>query len=395
MMKEKYDMILFEHLHSATNHRKDVFIIAELLKSRGWNVAVLDLYNDLKSVTNSYNIKVLALNYKGKFPSDKLAFPSSNMLCRCWENLKYVWMQYNYMKNVRKEIEEKASMFYIGSYLFFPTFAFFSLRKPCFYWGLRSNLMLGFLDQLKSHLRLQAPYLQFAKKMFLKNKYQYLFVSNPIIKNEFINNGIPADRLIIREERPYHKKIVEREYNKDGKTVFLVIGTLRKEKNILKTIQAFKQANISNASLKLVGKCKDEGYEKLIESAINGESNIVRINNFLSEEEFQQFFMNADYVVFADEQGTCCITNGTMQEAFIHRVPIIAPNYHPYSYYFAENKVGILYNPEHVSCLSDAFKKASDVNPIIFKEAIERHLNTIEFHYIAEYLDKQLSNLRK
>ena len=44
----KYDFILFENYHQATNHKYDVFLIAKLLKSKGLKVAVLDIYHEDK-----------------------------------------------------------------------------------------------------------------------------------------------------------------------------------------------------------------------------------------------------------------------------------------------------------------------------------------------------------
>ena len=98
----KYDLILFEHLHSAYNHRKDVLIIAKLLKKAGWKVAILDIYNDIGNISID-GVSVLSLNFKGKVPDDKFIFKRQSKISRIFSTLKYLYQQYIYMKNVSME----------------------------------------------------------------------------------------------------------------------------------------------------------------------------------------------------------------------------------------------------------------------------------------------------
>ncbi len=385
----KYDLILFEHLHSAYNHRKDVLIIAKLLKKAGWKVAILDIYNDLGNISID-GVSVLSLNFKGKVPDDKFIFKRQSKISRIFSTLKYLYQQYIYMKNVSMEIKDKADSFYVGSYLFFPTTSFLKMNKPCFYWGLRSDRMHSFWKQIHSELLFQAPYLAFFKRSFLKNDKQMLFVSNPIIMKEFISLGVPENRIIIREERPYTYPLVKVEKKSKGVKVFLVIGSLRIEKNVLLTIEAFKRANLSNAVLKIIGFCKNEDYEQQIESAIKGVKNIIRKNCYINDKDFEKYFSEADYVVFADEKSSCCITNGTLEEALSHMTPIIAPNYDPYSYYMKENQIGFLYEPHNLSSYSMVLNEAYRTPISVFQTSIEEHLKSIEFGNVAFKLDNQL-----
>ena len=207
---------------------------------------------------------------------------------------------------------------------------------------------------------------------------------------EFISLGVPENRIIIREERPYTYPLVKVEKKSKGVKVFLVIGSLRIEKNVLLTIEAFKRANLSNAVLKIIGFCKNEDYEQQIESAIKGVKNIIRKNCYINDKDFEKYFSEADYVVFADEKSSCCITNGTLEEALSHMTPIIAPNYDPYSYYMKENQIGFLYEPHNLSSYSMVLNEAYRTPISVFQTSIEEHLKSIEFGNVAFKLDNQL-----
>lgn len=89
--------------------------------------------------------------------------------------------------------------------------------------------------------------------MFKANPYQRLFVSNQIILYEHVALGIPPKRMIIREERVVKEKTTPLLEKLTSNVSFLTIGLLRKEKNVDKTIDAFKLANIEDAKLYLAG----------------------------------------------------------------------------------------------------------------------------------------------
>lgn len=391
----KFDMILFEHLHSAKNHWKDVHIIARLLCSVGWNVAILDLYHDIQR-NEIYGIPIIRPTYKGSIPCDDFIYKNINGVKRIIFSIRYCIQQHKYMKNIYEEIKDMADSFYIGSYLFFPTIVFMNINKPCYYWGLRSNVFGGLFDLFRNHMIIQAPYLLFAKYLFLKNKHQQMFVSNEIIKNEFVQRGIPDTRLIIREERPYeiNNKVIIKDKN-DQKT-FMVIGLLRPEKHVIETINAFKAANVDNSILLVVGKCKDRKYEELIDKEILNIENIKRIKGYIEEEEFHNYFYQSDYVIFADEKGSCCITNGTMQESLMHYTPVIVPNYNPYTYYMKKNKIGIEYNYDDLNSLAEAIRNACNIDKRYFSQSIASHLNSIDFNKVAQLLSEQIEmNIRQ
>lgn len=391
---EKYDMLLFEHLHSATNHQKDVYIIAKLLRSVGWNVAILDVFHE---INEDYieDIPVISLAYNGVIPNDKFLLRKSNTLYRLFSLTRYLIQQYIYMKNVCLEIKTKADSFYIGSYLFFPTTAFLRLKKPCYYWGLRSTIMQSFCSQMHGNLKMQAPYLYYANWLFKRNRFQRLFVSNIIIKNEFISNGFPDERLIIREERPYSTLTVNnRKVVHTDETIFLVIGLLRPEKKIIETIQAFKTAGVKSSKLLIVGRCFDIDYNLKIQNEINNSHNIIRVDGFIPEDIFQNYYDYANYVLFADSKGPCCITNGTMQEALIHKTPIIAPAYQPYKYYIQEFEIGLLYSPNDRISYAEVLKAACLTNSDLYLNKINRYLETIKFEKIAHQLGNDLNKIK-
>ena len=208
----KYDIILFENFHAAFHHKYDVHLIARMLKSQGMKVAILNIYGEDKP--DDYpGIDLLDLPFHDSIPDDKAWLDcKGNVVKRLYYVICFLKQQSRYMRRVRAFVQDKADLFYLGSYHLTMPSEFLSLKKRCYYWGLRSYRMTGFWQTFKSN-----PFLAFRmadlREKFLKNNYQCLFVSNEIIKKEFIKIGVPENRLVIREERC----IEERKEFKEGK----------------------------------------------------------------------------------------------------------------------------------------------------------------------------------
>ena len=337
-----YDIILFENFHAAFHHKYDVHLIARLLKSKGVKVAILNVYGEDKQ-ENYPGIELLNLPFKERIPDDTAWMECKGcVIKRLFYVIRFLVQQHYYMKKVRSFVEDKATSFYIGSYHLLMPSEFMSLNKTCLYWGLRSYRMTGFWQTFKNN-----PFLAFRmvwlKNVFLRNNYQQLFVSNEIIKREFLEIGIPENRLLIREERCIEYEKIFNPENKDKFFSLLVIGGLRRQKHVEKTIKTFKTSSLDDAVLRIVGENTDEAYERVIIDEMSGSYQIERINRRLQYDEFNAFIERSHFTVFADEKQKSSVTNGTMMESIINFTPIIAPDHEPYTYYVEKYGLGLIY----------------------------------------------------
>lgn len=382
----KYDIILFENFHAAFHHKFDVHLIARMLKSQGMKVAILNIYRE-DNPEDYFEIDLLDLPFHDSIPDEKawLDCNKGNVVKRLYYVIRFLSQQKRYMRKVRSFIQDKADTFYVGSYHLTMPSEFFSLKKRCYYWGLRSYRMTGFWQKFKSN-----PFLAFRmvnlRKKFLKNDCQCLFVSNEIIKKEFIRIGVPENRLVVREERCIEERKEYKKGSKDEEFSLLVIGGLRRQKHIETTIRAFEQATLEGSVLRIVGENRDVDYEKVIDDEIAGNPSIERINKRLQYEEFNEYMARAHFTLFADEKGLSSITNGTMMESLINFTPIIAPDYEPYTYYVNKYRIGLTYRPSDVKSYSETLSKAQMLGSDSFIENIIAFQNTIQFQTVANQL---------
>lgn len=387
----KYDIILFENFHAAFHHKYDVHLIARMLKSQGMKVAILNIYGE-DNPEDYPDIDLLDLPFSSNIPDDKAWLEyKGNIVKRLYYVLRFLKQQRSYMRKVRVFVQDRADSFYIGSYHLVMPSEFFLIKKPCYYWGLRSYRMTGFWRTFKSN-----PFLAFRmislKRQFLKNNFQSLFVSNEIIKKEFIRLGVPEDRLVIREERCIEEVNSFKPECKDKEFSLLVIGGLRRQKHIETTIRAFKKASLNAGVLKLVGRNNDVEYESVIEKEIADCPNIERINERLQYEDFNNFITRAHFMLFADEKGKSSITNGTMMESIINFTPFIAPDYEPYTYYVEKYGVGLTYTPGNLDSYSSTIVKAQKLGYEHFINNIISFQKNIEFKNVATRLYKMIKN---
>lgn len=379
-MKGTYDFILFENYHQAQNHKIDLVLIARMLKSQGLMVAILNIYGEDNNKEVD-GIEIINLPFKATTPQ----YHRIKLLGK----LEFLLWQRRYFKKVIEYITPLAKNFYFGSYhVLIPT-ALLKINKPCFYWGLRSSRMTNFARMFKKEDFINVLHAIKQRNLFMKNPKQCLFVSNEIIKKEFENLGVNAPRLVIREERCVEHATSSNSDKCSTHPSFLVIGQLRKQKNLPITIEAFKLANIPDAKLCLIGRSQDK-YEKEITAAINNDYRIERNNSFLEYDDFLSYYTKAHFVLFADEKGDSCISNGTFTEALVQHRPVIAPNYNPYSYYINKYGVGLLYEPDDIQSYSNAIEKAVELGVEYFQQNINRFLEEIKFDKVSKLLVEQI-----
>lgn len=387
-------MLLFENFHAAYHHKFDVYLIARLLKSKGMKVAILDVYGEDKS-EDYPEIEILKLPFKARVPDDKSWMDNRvNVFKRLYNVVSFLSQQHQYMKEVCLFAQDKADSFYLGSYHLLMPSVFFHLNKTCYYWGLRSYRMTGFWQTFKSN-----PFLAFRmvrlKHDFLRNDFQKLFVSNEIIKKEFLEIGIPENRLVIREERCIEGEKTFNPENKDKEFSLLVIGGLRRQKHIEATVRAFKKASLDEGVLRIVGENHDDDYEKIIIDEINSSQQILRINKRLQYDEFNKYMGGAHFTVFADEKQKSSVTNGTMMESIINFTPIIAPDHEPYTFYIEKYGLGLKYKYGDEDSYAEAIKKAQQLGYGYFLDNIKQFQKIISFDTIANQLYSSLKKCDK
>lgn len=383
------DFLLFENYRLAQHHKFDVLIIAKMLKSQGHNVAIFDIYHEDKD-SDIEGIPVLHWISKASVPDDSWMLRKHSVFETIIKSSLFRRQLHSYMQEVKSFIIDKANNFYCGSYHNGMSTVLFDIQKPCYWWGLRS-------ERFRFSIRKMIPSPLFGlhvleeRKRFINNPCQRLFVSNQIIMDEHERLGVPRNRMVIREERVVEKTMDSNLNMLDQNVSFLVIGQLRKEKHIPTTIAAFKKANINEAMLKLIGRSQGE-YEEEIFKAIDEDNRIFRLNAFLKYDDFNKHFSSSHFVLFADEEGVSCITNGTMTEALINHRPIICPNYNPYKYYIEKCGFGLLYEAGNEDSYASALVKASKLGVQFFQSAIEKYLHTIQFDVVATKFAREIKN---
>lgn len=381
--------LLFESFHLAQNHKLDVLIIAKMLKSQGEDVSIFDIFHEYnEDVVDSIPI----LHWKSNItvPDDSWMLQKHSFLYSFWKGLQYGIHKDRYMRAVKNFIVDKADFYYCGSYHNNMSTVLFGLKKPCFWWGLRSERFHFSISKM-----LHRPYrflnLLIARIKFLSNSNQYLFVSNSFILEEHVRMGIPRNRMVIREERCI-EGMPNPNYNLLNKTfTFLTIGLLRPDKRIEFTINEFLKIT-NQCQYVLVGKAQ-ESYEDVINSSINAHKNIVRVNKFLDYSEFNLYFQQAQFVVLADKQQEGSVTNGTFLESLINFRPVIAPNYNPYKYYIDKYQIGILFDPNVPGDLANAMQKAIEKGSRYYENKIREFLKTIQFENLSKKLHHDIYSL--
>lgn len=384
-----FDFILFENYQLATHHLYDVELIAKLLSCQGISVAIFDLYNQFDA-SEKDNIPIIHWTSRNKMPDTDWMHKKHSKWATILKSIRFLKSRNAYLREARDFLSGKADNYYCGSlYNGVPTI-FFKIKKPCYWWGLRSCRMNFSWREL-----LTSPILGINKLIeiyyFKRNPMQRLFVSNPIIFNEFIGLGIPKERIVIREERCIDSIGSSKLDYLTKNTSFLVIGMLRPEKHIPLTISAFKDASIPNSNLYLVGRSVGD-YEEIIESSIASDKHIIRQNKYLDYSDFNDAFQMAHFVLFADEEGASCISNGTFTEALINQRPVICPDCQPFKYYIEKYGIGITYKKGDSISYAEALQTANKLGVEYFMGNIKEFLKTLDFSKVSKDL---VDNIRK
>ena len=369
----KYDFVLFENYYLAKNHHKDVLIIAKLLHQCNYTVAIADPIGGDESF-NDENISII--NHPFKYASE-LKYYGKITLMQSIKNKWRVFQYYTSLYSMIKDLKGKCKNLYAGSYFSrMPVWWMFLLPKDIniFFWGLRSSRLIEYKYQPFSISGINSFFL---RCIVNRRKNIKFFVSDEIIKDEFIKLGIGEKRLVVRPERVIGK-LHTAEKSSDKNTLRLLsIGSIRKQKKIEFCLDAVRRLNNENISFVIAGNNTDEDYENTIKKHSEGLKNVTRLNYRIPDQEYDTLMNEADFLVLCDEQQLSTVTNGTMNEALLKGTPIIAPNYNPYKYYIEKYGIGLLYDPKNSQSLEEAIEESFKKGKQSFSDAIKNYQNSL------------------
>lgn len=367
-----YDFIIFEHT-GLRNHMVDLCNVGQLLIDSGFKVAIANVTNEGELCSGS-GIKILNLIVKRE------SFRSSS----------------SYMKAVIKELSPITKNFYVGSILSYTSLAWLKYVPPhhkVLLWALRSF----FFTQYR-RLRLSRTYpLDFVHSIYnswviRKRKNIYLFVSDTIIRDEFVDLGYERERLIVRPERTAKEMHPVKQRNNTPLTL-LSIGALRPGKRLDLCIDALEAIGGSDFRLVIAGKAYTiNGYDKKLEARSGRCPLVTRIPHRLSAEEYDKLVADCDYLVLCDEKQPSCVTNGTMAEALLMGRPIIAPNYNPYKFIIEKYGVGILYEMYNKESLKNALLQAKETVPSEFSVGISNYQQDFMYNSVVSKFKEEISS---
>jgi len=378
-MQQKYDFILFENYTDAIHHYKDILIIAKMLKHAGYSVAIIN-YCEESLYCNNDELTFLDFKNKYKRPNTEWNKQPRNKIHSLFSLLRFLYQQHKYASYFLKQNKGLAKNFYLGSYHLSMSSVFFtkSLANCNYYlWGLRSSRITNIKRKFLRNPIIGLKALQLRKLFKSKNNFNF-FVSDNFIKQEFIDLGISKNKLVLRPERIIENQLSGNIQLLSEDFSLLTIGLMREDKRVELTIESIKQLNdnFNDVYLTIAGR-GNEKYEKIIEKYIDNNKNIVRIDKFLDNDEFNSLIERSHFVVLCDKRQSSLITNGTMLESFILNRPIIAPNYLPYSYYINEYKIGLLFDPDDIESLKSQIIKAKQLGTKSFLPNLKEFQKTL------------------
>lgn len=386
----KYDFIMFENLYSVENHYKDLGILARLLKKAGYSLAIVDAFKEEK-LCQMDGVEHISIDIKCNpvFKTPQL-YTKKNSSFR---SLMLRIQKDIYLYKVIKKVKGYAPNVYLGSMtLATPIFFFnaFNNNTNYYMWALRSAHVLNWKKEKFGlyHLISKALYRNIHKTKNLK-----LIVSNELIKKEFEKIvGLESERLILRPERIINEKKLLPGKGENGKSLnLLFIGTLRPFKNVEFCLEALKRIDDKRITYTIAGRCKNDAvYNERIASLSADLPNVIRIDRYIPDDEYEQLMSNCDFLILCDKKQASCASNGTMTEALLHGKPIIAPDFNPFKNEVERYKIGYLYRYDDVESLCDILKKAFNNGSNCFMNSISSYQESFMENNVASELKKQI-----
>ena len=357
-----YDFVLFENTYDYYFHYEDLDILARLLKNAGYSVAYADVFKERELCRTE---GVPHITFKKLAPRHFVEIDWSHPPPKKYGVMKKIYFRLRqslYLRYVIRQITPICDNVYLGTLAYYTPFGLwlsFRSNKFYYFWGLRSYMV----SQWKKTGLKDIPgiisyffYYQLHKRNNVK-----LFCSNDALKDDFIKDvDIEPERLIVRPERVI-TSVTQPLVRNDGKLRILSIGTTRKSKNIPMILDALKLVDNPNVIYTIAGYNRlDENSEEEIRKHMANMDNVIRINHVLTEQEYEEYLNNCDFMITCEGKQETSISSGTLVEALLHGKPVIGPNHNTYYDEIHGNGVGILFDIDNLQSLADAIRKAYD-----------------------------------
>ncbi len=143
----------------------------------------------------------------------------------------------------------------------------------------------------------------------------------------------------------------------DDKRVYLLFGAVRRYKGVLDVIDAFRGLAGDNL-LVIAGSPRDDALRDEIAVKANGSPNIRTFLKFVDDDEVQDFFNAADFVILPYKD---IVTSGALILAMSFRRAVIAPDTGHFSEMLGDG-AGILYETDKNAALKEAIMSAAAVD---------------------------------
>lgn len=229
--------------------------------------------------------------------------------------------------------------------------------------------------------------------------YQYLLKNSELIRcfSEYNRNlairyfQLDQKKVIYAYENvKENEKSLGKNYDpKDHvKKTFLIIGQIRRYKNILDTlVQLRKKIQDNEICLRIIGNPYDEGYALEIENLISKQAlNVEFIKTFLSDEEFDNEIIKSDYVIVS---ATRNYNSGILSKCISYKKPCIIKAQFGNTERMAGNKNYLIVNNDLNAVISNCLEnKVLDANALYLSDlpsegVLVKQMEDIYDHYLC------------
>ena len=164
-------------------------------------------------------------------------------------------------------------------------------------------------------------------------------------------------------------------------TIYMFIGQIRKYKNIELLIESFKEANIKNSKLLIVGSCNEDYQVELI----NKYPDVLFEFKFINDDEMVDYIDCADIFITPYNINTS-LNSGSIIMYFSYGKSVISPNIGTLKDIDRDFYYGYIYNKEeeHKDTLINTIKKAS------YELEVDKECFTKKGQEALEYVNENL-----
>lgn len=390
----KYDIIFIEPSYWHVSHSdNDIECLVSLTTKIGYEVAVVALNGN--SFHNGKGYDVIEIPKCCDFPKIDYVNAELNKIKRFLKRIILDYRRFKYFKKLFNDLDGLAGNYYLGilSLSNFSTLLLFvTSQKKLFLWGIRSY----YLSCPKKYTK-KNPY-RYLKAILLRlivkaKKNIYLFVSNPMIAEEFYNLGVERNRLIMRPERIIKEKPVFNLNHLPSRFSILSIGSLRPIKNIEFAIESIIDLGIQYT---IAGQTSNS-YAKHIDSVVSqlNSPHVNRISRYLTNKEYHDIMCNHHFVLICDKADMSVASNGTFFDALLNSRPVIVPDREPFRYYLEKYKVGLMFKDDSKKSLNLAIKNAESLGVRPFLKGIAEFQDDHKLDRVAGAIRRKIPNLNE